>query len=77
MSLFLSMFPPYADIIWPGKGYSIKAAQLEMNMIAEGYYAAKSIHLLNKKYGVEMPISEAVYKILYKNASPVKTIGLL
>jgi len=60
-----------------GKGYSVKAAQLEMNMIAEGYYAARSIHLLNQNYKVEMPISEAVYKILYENASPAKTISEL
>jgi glycerol-3-phosphate dehydrogenase (NAD(P)+) len=60
-----------------GKGYSVKAAQLEMNMIAEGYYAARSTHLLNQNYNVEMPISEAVYKILYENASPAKTISEL
>lgn len=60
-----------------GKGYSVKTAQLEMNMIAEGYYAARSTHLLNQNYNVEMPISEAVYKILYENASPAKTISEL
>ncbi len=57
-----------------GKGYSVKAAQMEMNMIAEGYYAAASIHKLNQKYGVEMPISETVYKILYEGVSPAKAI---
>ncbi|NQU86993.1 MAG: NAD(P)H-dependent glycerol-3-phosphate dehydrogenase [Mariniphaga sp.] len=56
-----------------GKGYSVKTAQLDMNMIAEGYFAAKSIYDLNKKYKVDMPISEAVYNILYKNESP-KTV---
>lgn len=60
-----------------GKGYSIKTAQLDMNMIAEGYYAARSIHEINKNYKVEMPILETVYKILYKNASPEKAIAQL
>lgn len=60
-----------------GKGYPVRAAQLDLNMIAEGYYAAKSIFEINKKYKVDMPISEAVYKILYENASPKKEMALL
>lgn len=60
-----------------GKGYSIRTAQLDMNMIAEGYFAAKSIHEINKKYGVDMPISEAVYRILYENVSPKLEIARL
>lgn len=60
-----------------GKRYSVKTAQLEMNMIAEGYFAAKSIHEINKKHQVDLPISEAVYQILYENASPKKEIARL
>lgn len=60
-----------------GKGYSIKSAQSEMNMIAEGYYSVKSIYEINKKYKVYMPIVEAVYNILYKNKPPANEIKLL
>lgn len=60
-----------------GKGYTVKSAQLEMNMIAEGYYAAKCMHIINQKYKVDMPISKAVYHILYENRSPVKEMRLL
>ena len=53
-----------------GKGYTVKSAQLEMNMIAEGYYATRCIYLKNEAYAVDMPICDAVYKILYEGASP-------
>ena len=49
-----------------GKGYPGKTVLLEMNMVAEGYYATLSIHRINEKYNVDMPIAEAVYNILYK-----------
>jgi len=60
-----------------GKGYTVKSAQLEMNMIAEGYYAANSMHHVNKKYKVDMPISRAVYAILYEKHSPHIEMKLL
>jgi glycerol-3-phosphate dehydrogenase (NAD(P)+) len=48
-----------------GKGYSVKSAQLELNMVAEGYNAAKCIFEKNQKVGAEMPIAETLYKILW------------
>lgn len=60
-----------------GKGYSVKAAQLEMSMIAEGYYAVASIIEMNKKFNAHIPITEAVHRILYDKISPVIEINLL
>ncbi|HLW10765.1 MAG TPA: NAD(P)H-dependent glycerol-3-phosphate dehydrogenase [Fermentimonas sp.] len=53
-----------------GKGYSLKTAQLEMEMIAEGYYGAKCIHELNDRFKVDIPIVDTVYKILYEKMDP-------
>lgn len=50
-----------------GKGYSAKSAQLEMNMIAEGYYAVKTVHDMNKELKVSMPIARFVYDVVYEN----------
>jgi len=60
-----------------GKGYSVKAAQLEMSMVAEGYYAVKSIVEMNKKFEVKLPITQAVYNILYEKISLVIEMNLL
>lgn len=58
-----------------GKGYTVKSAQMEMSMIAEGYYAVKSAHQINSNFKkrVKTPIMEAVYDVLYegKNAKKV------
>ena len=48
-----------------GKGYSVKNAQLEMSMVAEGYNAAKCMHIINEKVKAEMPIAHTVYEILW------------
>lgn len=60
-----------------GKGYTVKSAQLEMNMIAEGYYAANGLHQINKLYKVSMPICRAVYAVLYEKHSPHIEMRLL
>ena len=60
-----------------GKGYSVRSAQVEMKMIAEGYYAVKSVVEINKKFNVEMPICDAVYRVLYENMSPMIEMKLL
>ena len=58
-----------------GKGYTVKSAQMEMNMVAEGYYATKSAYLLNEKNEkkTQIPIVDAVYSILYEGGNP-KTV---
>ena len=60
-----------------GKGYSVRAAHLEMNMVAEGYYAVKSIVKINEKFKVNIPITEAVFRILYEKMSPFIEMKLL
>ncbi len=60
-----------------GKGYSVKAAKLEMNMIAEGYYATNCFNKINSQYNIFMPILDAVYNILFDNKPAAFEIKLL
>ncbi len=55
-----------------GKGYSVKAAQLEMNMVAEGYNAAKCIYNINKSVQASIPIAETIYRVLWENVKPAE-----
>ena len=62
-----------------GKGYTVKSAQMEMNMIAEGYYAAKSAFQINSKHDTpaRVPIINAVYDVLYNKKNPRKAFKKL
>ncbi len=60
-----------------GKGYSVKAARVEMKMVAEGYYAVIGIKAIKDKLGINMPITDAVYNILHEGISPVVEMKLL
>ena len=55
-----------------GKGYTVKSAQMEMSMIAEGYYATKSAFKMKEENGANTPIVDTVYSILYENSNPKK-----
>ena len=54
-----------------GKGYSVKTAQLELNMVAEGYNASKCIHTMNESVKADIPIASAIYRILWEHLPAV------
>jgi len=60
-----------------GKGYTVRSIMMEMNMVAEGYYASKSIQAINEKFNVDIPIANAVYRIIYEKRSPAIEMRLL
>ncbi|MFN6946352.1 MAG: NAD(P)H-dependent glycerol-3-phosphate dehydrogenase [Cytophagaceae bacterium] len=60
-----------------GRGYSVKSAMIEMKMIAEGYYAVQSIYQIGNEKGLDMPITKAVYNILYEKISPSIELRIL
>ncbi|HEY9186112.1 MAG TPA: NAD(P)H-dependent glycerol-3-phosphate dehydrogenase [Salegentibacter sp.] len=60
-----------------GKGYTVKSAQMEMSMIAEGYYATESAYKINQEKGARTPIINAVYGILYEGKNPKKVFKKL
>lgn len=60
-----------------GKGYTVKSAQMEMSMVAEGYYATKSVYTLNLEYGAKTPIIDAVFCVLYEGKSAKKVFEKL
>ena len=53
-----------------GKGYSVQAATLEMNMVAEGYYAARGMQAISKQFSIEIPIATFIYKMLWEDLTP-------
>lgn len=60
-----------------GRGYSVKAAKMEMEQVAEGYYGVKCVHEINEEYQMPMPILDGVYDILYRRVSPEYAISTM
>lgn len=60
-----------------GKGYSVQAAQLEMNMVAEGYNASRCMYITNKEVKADMTIAETVYRILWEDMPPREAFRLI
>ena len=60
-----------------GKGYSVKGAIMEMDMVAEGFNGSRGIYQMNQRFQVQLPIADAVYRILHERMSPVIEMRLL
>lgn len=60
-----------------GKGYTVDSALVEMNMIAEGYHASRSIHLLNQRLKIPAPVAEAIYAVLWEKQLPSEAFAKL
>jgi glycerol-3-phosphate dehydrogenase (NAD(P)+) len=60
-----------------GKGYTVKAALVEMTMIAEGYYGAKITYEMSTAFNGEYPILQCVYQVLYEKGSAKKKMTVL
>lgn len=58
-----------------GKGYSVEATTLEMNMVAEGYYASKCMQVIARHYDIALPIAACVYEILWQQKNPAEVFG--
>nr|MBQ8243818.1 NAD(P)-dependent glycerol-3-phosphate dehydrogenase [Oscillospiraceae bacterium] len=58
-----------------GQGKDVQTAMKEVGAVVEGYYAAKSAYELGHRQGIDMPITEAAYQVLYENADVVKTFS--
>jgi glycerol-3-phosphate dehydrogenase (NAD(P)+) len=65
--VFIAAIVSFGNMI--GKGYAVTTAQLEMNMVAEGYNASKCMYGINQKIKADMPIAETIYKILWEELS--------
>ncbi len=60
-----------------GKGKTLVQIKKHMRMVAEGVPTAKSVYMLSKKFSIEMPITEQVYAVLYKNKNPLSAVKYL
>jgi glycerol-3-phosphate dehydrogenase (NAD(P)+) len=60
-----------------GKGYSVKATTLEMNMVAEGYYASRGMQAVSTKYNIPIPMASVIYSILWEGKSPAESFKKL
>lgn len=58
-----------------GKGYSVASASLEMNMVAEGYYASRCMHALSEELSLSLPIARSIFEILWQGKDPVRTFS--